>query len=229
MEGVRTSVSRRGEKLVRGHKISAGGLADGERVLDILATHPATARSSPPNSRGDSLAMNHRKQLSIGPRSILKTDGSIRETLRAIVTAPEFFSASAYRAKIRSPFEYVAAGLRALNAETEAIRQPSIGSGAWPTPVWAGYSRWLYGSRGTVLAAGAMLERFNFAFALASNKLKGTHFDLARAVGDGSTNEPQEMADQLARLLLSDVSRQTRTALEAATPQSPATLWSSGF
>src|SRR5919108_88252 len=34
-----------GEKVVLGHRILAGGgIADGERVLDILATHPATAR-----------------------------------------------------------------------------------------------------------------------------------------------------------------------------------------
>src|SRR5206468_7932343 len=34
-----------GDKIVLGHKILAGGgIADGERVLDILATHPATAR-----------------------------------------------------------------------------------------------------------------------------------------------------------------------------------------
>ena len=35
----------RGEKLVLGHRIKAGGgESDGEQVLDILATHPATAR-----------------------------------------------------------------------------------------------------------------------------------------------------------------------------------------
>src|SRR6476620_3433039 len=34
-----------GEKVVLGRKIlPGGGIADGERVLDILATHPSTAR-----------------------------------------------------------------------------------------------------------------------------------------------------------------------------------------
>src|SRR6266849_2450569 len=39
----RPGLHDKGEKTVLGHKIAAGGLADGERVLDILATHPATA------------------------------------------------------------------------------------------------------------------------------------------------------------------------------------------
>src|SRR5438309_7571676 len=90
-----------GDKVVLGHKIPAGGgIADGERVLDILAMHPATAHfisiklarrfisDDPPQS-----VVNRAAQV------FLKTDGSIRETLRAIVTSPEFFSAPVYRAK----------------------------------------------------------------------------------------------------------------------------------
>ena len=98
-------VAVNGEKVVLGHRIlSGGGMADGERVLDILAAHPATARfiatklarrfisDNPPQSVIDRAAA-----------VFLKTDGSIRETLRTIVTSPEFFAQSAYRAKMRSP------------------------------------------------------------------------------------------------------------------------------
>src|SRR5256884_6470582 len=111
-----------GEKIVLGHKIlPGGGIADGERVLDILATHPSTARfiatklarrfisDDPPSSVIDRAAA-----------VFLKTDGSIRVTLRAIITSSEFFGA--YHAKVRSPFEYVAAAMRALNAETDGDR-----------------------------------------------------------------------------------------------------------
>src|SRR5204862_5783506 len=100
-----------GEKIVLGHKILAGGgIADGERVLDILATQPSTAKfiatklarrfisDDPPQSVIDRAAA-----------VFLKTDGSIHETLRAIITSPEFFSSTAYRSKMRSPLEYVAA------------------------------------------------------------------------------------------------------------------------
>src|ERR1041384_5900792 len=113
-----------GEKTVLGRKILAGGgYADGERVLDILAMHPSTAKfiatklarrfisDDPPPAVIDRAAA-----------VFLKPDGSIRETLRAIIASPEFFSPSSYRAKIRSPFEYVAAAMRATSAETDGDR-----------------------------------------------------------------------------------------------------------
>ena len=40
-------------------------------------------------------------------KRFLDTDGDIREVVRTIVTSPEFFAADAYRAKVKSPFEYV--------------------------------------------------------------------------------------------------------------------------
>ena len=36
-----------------------------------------------------------------------ETGGDIREVVRTILTSPEFFSAEAYRAKVKSPFEFV--------------------------------------------------------------------------------------------------------------------------
>jgi len=136
--------------------------ADGERVLDILAKHPATARfiatklarrfisDEPPPSIIDRAAA-----------VFLKTDGSIRETLRAIITSPEFFSPAAYRAKMRSPFEYVAASMRALNAETDGDR-PVLSHRRMATGFWAHHAGRLRRSRGPVLASGAMIVRFNF-------------------------------------------------------------------
>src|SRR5258708_12729872 len=46
----RPGLHDKGEKIVLGHKIPAGGgLSDGERVLDILSRHPPTARFIPTN------------------------------------------------------------------------------------------------------------------------------------------------------------------------------------
>ena len=36
-----------------------------------------------------------------------ETDGDIREVVRTILTSPEFFAAEAYRAKVKTPFEFV--------------------------------------------------------------------------------------------------------------------------
>src|SRR4029079_8055522 len=98
-----------GEKTVLGVKVpTGGGIADGERVLDILASHPSTARfiatkmarrflgDDPPKAVVDRAA-----------RVFLTTNGSITETLKSIITSPAFFSPATYRNKVRSPFKYV--------------------------------------------------------------------------------------------------------------------------
>src|SRR3989475_4424981 len=217
-----------GDKIVLGHKILAGGgIADGERVLDILATHPATARfiatklarrfisDDPPVPVIDRAAA-----------TFLKTDGSIRETLRAIITAPEFFSPAAYRAKVRTPFEYVAAALRILNAETDVDPALPDWTRRMGQPVFGRITPDGYPDRSDQwLSAGAMLERLNFASALARNRIKGTHFDAASLFASGNINDPQAASDHLMNALLtSDVSRQTRQALANILKQSPATL-----
>jgi len=207
-----------GEKIVLGHKIPAGGgIADGERVLDILATQPATAHfiatklarrfisDDPPTSVIDRAAA-----------VFLKTDGSIRETLRAIVTAPEFFSPATYRAKVRSPFEYVAAAMRALNAETDGDRPVLDAIGRMGQPVFGRITPDGYADRADQwLSSGAMVARFNFASALATNRMKGTSIDVSRLLPGVDQANKDSVAAQLIRLtVFGDVSAGTRTALE---------------
>jgi len=207
-----------GEKIVLGHKISAGGgISDAERVLDILASHPATARfiatklarhfisDDPPALLIDRAA-----------DTFLKTDGSIRETLRVIISSPEFFSAAAYRAKVRTPFEFVVAALRALNASSEAdpvlldwlkrMGQPVFGR-LTPDGFPDSADQWL--------ASGSLLERFNFASALAANRIKGTHIDTAGVLASVDLNDPQAVADRLTIVLLAgNLSQETRVVIE---------------
>ena len=98
-----------GEKVVLGHRIGAGGgIRDGEQVLDILASHPSTAHfisfelarrfvsDTPPDALVDRVAKRFRD-----------TNGDLREVMRTILTSPEFLGPDAYRAKVKSPFEFV--------------------------------------------------------------------------------------------------------------------------
>ncbi|PWT81830.1 MAG: DUF1800 domain-containing protein, partial [Acidobacteria bacterium] len=207
-----------GEKIVLGQKIAAGGgISDGERVLDILARHPSTA-----NFIATKLARRFisddppRSVINRAAATFLKTNGSIRETLRTIITSPEFLSADAYRAKLRTPFEYVAAAMRAVDAETDA--DPSVV--AWIArmgqPVFGRLTPDGYPDRATHwLATGSMLERLNFAIALSSNKLKGTHIDPARILSQSDLNSPAAAAEHLSQLILiGDVSEQTLRAID---------------
>ena len=65
------------------------------------------------------------------------------------------------------------------------------------------------------LSAGAMLERFNFAVALASNKVKGTRADLGWLAKAGvDVSDSQAVTEHLQQVLLtSNVSERTRAAL----------------
>src|SRR5713226_3855210 len=199
-----------GEKIVLGHKIPAGGgIADGERVLDILAAHPSTARfiatklarrfisDDPPASAIDRAAA-----------VFLKTDGSIRETLRAIVTSPEFFSAPNYRTKMRSPFEYVAAAMRALNADTDGDRPVLDAISRMGQPLFGRITPDGFADRANQwLSSGAMVVRFNFASALATNQIKGTKIDLAKLLsGTDRANKHSITAKLTGLMVFGDVS-----------------------
>jgi uncharacterized protein (DUF1800 family) len=107
-----------GEKIVLGQVIAAGGgMADGEKVLDILAGSPATMRHV-------SYKLCQRLVADEPPASLVNkcvttwknTSGDIREVVRTILTAPEFNSRVAYRQKIKSPFEYAVSSARAVGA-----------------------------------------------------------------------------------------------------------------
>ena len=95
-----------GEKIVLGQKIRAnGGMDDGERVLDIVAAHPSTARhiakklairfvsDDPPAALVDRAAA-----------TFARTKGDLREVVRTIITSPEFMAADARSAKVKTPF-----------------------------------------------------------------------------------------------------------------------------
>jgi uncharacterized protein (DUF1800 family) len=111
------------EKIVLGQTIPAGGgKSDGEKVLDIVASHPSTARfiarklcvrfisDEPPAKVVDRAA-----------QVFTKTDGDLREVVRAIVFSPEFFATKAYRSKIKSPFEFAVSSVRALDGSIQVL------------------------------------------------------------------------------------------------------------
>ncbi|MGZ5437090.1 MAG: DUF1800 domain-containing protein [Pyrinomonadaceae bacterium] len=209
-----------GEKIVLGHKIPAGGGAkDGLMVLEILARHPSTAKfiatklarrfvsDEPPKSLVDRVAQTY-----------TKTDGDTREMLRTIFLSPEFNSSEAYRAKIKRPFELAISAVRTLGADTNGgpqfhqwiarMGQPLYG---FQTP--NGYSDvaedWVN--------TGALLERMNFALALASNRIPGTRADLSRFVGDmakDKTIDKEKLLDRFVTLIAGgEISAKTRESL----------------
>ncbi|MGE0886822.1 MAG: DUF1800 domain-containing protein [Blastocatellales bacterium] len=207
-----------GEKIVLGQKIPAGGgQKDGYKVIHLLATHPSTAKfistklarkfvnDNPPQALVDRMAETFRK-----------TGGDIRQVLRTMFTSPEFWSPENYRAKIKTPFEMTVSAVRAIGAETNAGPQfhrwiAQMGEGLFMAQPPTGYpdmaEHWVN--------TGALLERMNFALALAGNLIPGTRVNLNSLSPDTGSRQPSQLVDHFARLLLKgEISPQSRATID---------------
>jgi uncharacterized protein (DUF1800 family) len=165
-----------GEKVVLGHRIKAGGgERDGEEVLDILASHPSTARfiatklarrfvsDVPPRALVDRAAATFRD-----------THGDLRAVMTLLLTSPEFLSADAYRVKVKSPFEFLVSAVRATGAEVidarplvRALQQ--LGMPLYQCQPPTGYKD----TADAWVNTGALVNRMNDALALASGRMPG--------------------------------------------------------
>jgi uncharacterized protein (DUF1800 family) len=203
-----------GEKVVLGQRVKAGGgEKDGEHVLDILAAHPSTARfistklarrlvaDEPPATLVDRAAARFRE-----------THGDIREVVRTIVTSPEFFAAAAYRAKVKSPFEFVVSALRTTNVEmsgalpvVQALRELGM-------PLYGCQPPTGYADRADAwVNTGALLNRMNFAVSLTEGKLRGVRYAVR-------VTDPSEARDHLIDTAFAgDLSDSTRATVAKAT------------
>src|SRR5437016_3518194 len=203
-----------GDKIILGHRIKSNGEKEGREVLHLLARHPSTAKficaklamrfasDNPPPTLVDHMA-----------QTFLKKKGDISEVLKTLFHSSEFWVPDAYRAKVKTPLEFVVSAVRANGANvTDAIplaRQlQNMGMPLYGMQPPTGYSMkgdaWVNSS--------AILGRMNFALALTSGKLKGVQVD-----SDRTGNVPSDPQTALAALentlLEGDVSHQTHDTI----------------
>jgi uncharacterized protein (DUF1800 family) len=204
-----------GSKRVLGVQIPAGGgMEDGERVLDLLATHPSTAHfiarklaqkfvmDAPPPQLVEHVA-----------QAFLRTGGDLTATYRALFESPEFWSDTARGAKVKTPLEFTVSAVRALGGSTAGdvpmvqalnrMGQPLYR--AQPPTGWPEVSQpWVN--------PGALVARIDFGLKLASGKLTGTEVPLPAV--DGA---PDAVVDTTARAILHrPLGEQTRATVLAA-------------
>jgi uncharacterized protein (DUF1800 family) len=208
-----------GTKIVLGYQFPENGQHEGLEVLHMLAVSPQTAHhvsfqlaqrfvsDNPPPQLVDAMAATW-----------VKTGGDIREVLRTMLASPQFWSQSAYRAKVKTPEEYVISAVRATGGEVvhpaalvEAIGQLGMPLYGCQTP--NGYS-W---SADAWLNSGELLDRMNFSLALADNNA-GTLMrwdDHMKIAGQPGVTAQQKEALLENLLLDGPVSDQTRNAAMA--------------
>ncbi len=206
-------VHDKGQKVVLGHVIPAGGgMDDGLKVLDILVHHPSTAHfislklaerfvaDNPPPSLVNRMAQTFRK-----------TNGDLREVTRTMLLAPEFWSEGAYRAKVKTPFEMIVSALRATRADVESAfplvaELQRLGEPLYAKVEPTGYSS----SNAEWVSSAGLLERMNFALALAHNRVAGVTVDTGEWQAE-TQKDPMELARSI---LEQDPSPQTQAAMQ---------------
>ena len=208
-----------GPKFVLGHRIKPKGEGEGRELLHMLATSPQTAHfislklaqrfvsDDPPPALVDRMA-----------RTFQKKKGDIREVLSTLFHSPEFWSDGTYRAKVKTPLEFVASAVRATGASVDdalpLVRQlNNMGMPLYGAQPPTGYSM----KAETWVSSAALLNRMNFALALTASKVRGVKLDAVQLAG-GPVPPPDSTAflsTLEAKLLESDVSKQTHDSILA--------------
>ncbi len=208
-----------GPKFVLGHRVKPKGEGEGQEVLHRLATSPQTAHfislklaerfvlDDPPPALVDRLA-----------KVFLKKKGDIREVLIVLFHSPEFWDDGTYRAKVKTPLEFVASTVRATGAEVEdalpLTRQlNNMGMPLYGAQPPTGYSM----KAETWVSSSALLSRMNFALALTSGKIKGVSVDAAQLAGNNPPplDSSQTLSTLEMSLLAGGVSQQTHDSIAA--------------
>jgi uncharacterized protein (DUF1800 family) len=191
-------------KYVLGKKIHAGGMKDGEEVIDLLVHDPSTARfistklarrfvsDTPPPALVDRMA-----------KSFAESDGDIKTVMHTMIYSPEFWSRETYRAKIKTPFELVISATRALGTDVD-MSQPLVGwVGRIGEPIYQCQPPTGYADKADAwVNTGALLNRLNFSLALAGNKMRGSRTDVAALLGVETSGDAKAALERAVQVFL---------------------------
>jgi uncharacterized protein (DUF1800 family) len=153
----------------------SGGVTDGEKAIRHLAHHDGTAHfisrklcrylvnDNPPKELVDRVAYVFRE-----------TDGDLTRVYRAIILGREFMDPKNYRAKFKTPFEFVIHVMRTTDAQIDSTEQLTrdlrlMGQSVYECLEPTGY----YDQAEAWLDPGVMVYRWNFAIQLVQEKVPG--------------------------------------------------------
>jgi uncharacterized protein (DUF1800 family) len=215
-----------GTKIVMGKKFKEHGEQEGRDLLHMLATRPATAQfisrklavrfvsDDPPQSLVDRMA-----------KTYLSSAGDISAVLNTLFHSPDFWDTSVYRAKVKTPIEFVVSAARASNADIENLQPLANAAREMGMPLYGcvtpnGYS-W---DAETWVSTNALVNRMNFALAIAANRLPGIAIqwdptqsegnDISMLERNPDAPDPQAEESRLETVLLAGgVSDTTRAAV----------------
>lgn len=222
-----------GEKTVLGvHLPAGGGMKEGEQIIRLLAHHPATAHhiayklcqrlvaDDPSSTLVDRVA-----------KRFLDTGGDLRETVKAVIASPEFWSPAQYRTKVKSPFEYAISAVRAVGARLDNPLQIARALAQLGEPLYHAQPPTGYSDRADAwINTGALMARLNFALDLTANRLAGAHSEVGSLLPPAVAADTGRSVDALALSLTGgELTSETRATIKGrvidhhGTPEDPQT------
>ncbi|HHP7231651.1 MAG TPA: DUF1800 domain-containing protein [Xenococcaceae cyanobacterium] len=161
------------DKVFLGQTIPGTGIEEAETALDILASHPATARfisyklaqyfvaDNPPKSLVDRLSAQ-----------FLDSQGNIKVVLDTLFHSPEFNDPQYYHNKFKTPYQYLVSLVRASKIENPNLKRLSGMLTQLSMPIYGCISP--DGYKNTQVAwlnPEGMLRRISFANAIANGAI----------------------------------------------------------
>jgi uncharacterized protein (DUF1800 family) len=202
-------------KLVLGKKIHSGGIKDGEQVIELLVRHPSTAKFISTKLARRFVSDNPPPALVARMAETFKnSDGDIKAVLHTMIYSPEFWSRDAFRAKIKTPFEFVVSTARALGTDVDTSMPLVQWVGRIGEPLYQCQPPTGYSDKAEAwVNTGALLNRLNFSLALAANKVRGSRSDTTALFSEDSSKTSKEVLDRAAQIFLggqaSEATRET--------------------
>ncbi|WP_394459697.1 DUF1800 domain-containing protein [Roseateles sp. BYS180W] len=111
-----------GRKRWLGRDIAPAGQAEGERALDVLARHSATARHLSHKLAQFFVADEPAPELVQSlAQTFLRSDGDLRALTQALIDHPAFWAPQVHNAKFKTPYRQLLSGLRLLELPLQNV------------------------------------------------------------------------------------------------------------
>jgi uncharacterized protein (DUF1800 family) len=186
-----------GLKNVMGLTIQPSGQKEAEDVIEMLVTHPSTAKFICTKLARRFIADEPPQEIIEKASQIfLQTKGDIKSVLHVIL----FDGLAFAQPKYKRPTNFMLSTLRMLNVETDGIainrHLLRMGQGYFNHPTPDGYSDH------SQIWQGNLMPRWQFAFELIRNEIKNTKHNLQNLLDVLLTENLQEDIDSISSLLL---------------------------
>jgi len=148
-------------------------------------------------------------------RAWKRSNGAIREVLRAIFHSPDFWAPANLAAKVKTPLEFVASAVRAVGGVPDSTPRLALAVGRLGQPLYQHVAPNGYGEQQEDwVNSGALLNRMNLAIALAANRLPGVTVDLDAVLPASITQDHASLVEAVNRLILGGkMTAQTRKVI----------------